>query len=275
MCTRTPPRPGKVLGPRPGARRSRRRVVAARHRPAQTRGKAGRAPMRGQAPRSTAHATTPPGPPGSTTPWPAGASWSPAPTPPPSSCPTWPANSSPPRPEGRRRHPGPWPWRVAHPLLPGPDHPCPGSGTPGRRRPPWPRPWAGPSTPEPTWPPTSGLTPATRRSGTSIRGEHVNRAGNKRPERAMFLSAFASLRSDPASRAYYQRKRDHGKHLGPGPRRPGTPPHPHPARHDPQRHPPQAPNPPTNYPTPLDTQHRGTTRGINHQCRAVVSTGVP
>ena len=27
----------------------------------------------------------------------------------------------------------------------------------------------------------------------------------------MFLSAFASLRSDPVSRAYYQRKRDQGK----------------------------------------------------------------
>ena len=27
----------------------------------------------------------------------------------------------------------------------------------------------------------------------------------------MFASAFASLRSDPVSRAYYQRKRDQGK----------------------------------------------------------------
>ena len=31
------------------------------------------------------------------------------------------------------------------------------------------------------------------------------------PKRAMFLSAFSSLRSDPASRAYYQRKRDQNK----------------------------------------------------------------
>ena len=30
----------------------------------------------------------------------------------------------------------------------------------------------------------------------------------------MFGSAFASLRSDPANRAYYQRKRDQDKHLG-------------------------------------------------------------
>ena len=30
----------------------------------------------------------------------------------------------------------------------------------------------------------------------------------------MFLSAFASLRSDPASRAYYERKRNQGKRPG-------------------------------------------------------------
>ena len=51
----------------------------------------------------------------------------------------------------------------------------------------------------------------TRRSGSSIRGEHVSHGDNKRLKRAMFLSALASLRSDPASRAYYQRKRDQGK----------------------------------------------------------------
>ena len=33
----------------------------------------------------------------------------------------------------------------------------------------------------------------------------------------MFLSAFASLRSDPVSRAYYQRKRDQGKPPWAGP----------------------------------------------------------
>ncbi|OLO76274.1 IS110 family transposase [Actinomyces oris] len=57
----------------------------------------------------------------------------------------------------------------------------------------------------------AGLAPDTRRSGSSIRGEHVSHGGNKRLKRAMFLSAFASLRSDPVSRAYYQRKRDQGK----------------------------------------------------------------
>ncbi len=46
----------------------------------------------------------------------------------------------------------------------------------------------------------------TRRSGSSIRGEHPSRGGNKNLKRAFFLAAFAAL-SDPASRAYYDRKR--------------------------------------------------------------------
>ena len=57
----------------------------------------------------------------------------------------------------------------------------------------------------------AGLTPVTRHSGSSIRGEYTSHAGNKRLKRAMFLSAFASLRSDPASRAYYDRKIAQGK----------------------------------------------------------------
>jgi transposase len=56
----------------------------------------------------------------------------------------------------------------------------------------------------------AGLAPVTRRSGTSIRGEHPSRAGNKRLKRAFFLAAFAALH-DPASRAYYDRKRAAGK----------------------------------------------------------------
>lgn len=57
----------------------------------------------------------------------------------------------------------------------------------------------------------AGLTPVTRRSGSSIRGEYVSHAGNKRLKRAMFLSAFVSLRSDPISKAYYDRKITQGK----------------------------------------------------------------
>lgn len=57
----------------------------------------------------------------------------------------------------------------------------------------------------------AGLTPVTKRSGSSIRGEHVSHGGNKRLKRAMFGSAFASLRSDPISRAYYDRKIAQGK----------------------------------------------------------------
>lgn len=56
----------------------------------------------------------------------------------------------------------------------------------------------------------AGLAPVTRRSRTSIRGEHPSRAGNKHLKRAFFLAAFAALH-DPTSRAYYDRKRAAGK----------------------------------------------------------------
>ena len=56
----------------------------------------------------------------------------------------------------------------------------------------------------------AGLAPVTRRSGSSIRGEHPPRGGNKQLKRAFFLSAFAAL-ADPTSRAYYDRKRAAGK----------------------------------------------------------------
>ncbi|ERY35699.1 hypothetical protein Q067_02334 [Pseudomonas aeruginosa BL13] len=56
----------------------------------------------------------------------------------------------------------------------------------------------------------AGLAPVTRRSGSSIRGEHPSRRGNKVLKLNLFLSAFAALR-DPASRAYYTRKIQQGK----------------------------------------------------------------
>ena len=56
----------------------------------------------------------------------------------------------------------------------------------------------------------AGLAPVTRRSGSSIRGEHPPKGGNKQLKRAFFLSAFASL-ADPTSRTYYDRKRAEGK----------------------------------------------------------------
>ncbi|CAM01828.1 transposase [Saccharopolyspora erythraea NRRL 2338] len=56
----------------------------------------------------------------------------------------------------------------------------------------------------------AGIAPVTRTSGSSIKGEHPARTGNRKLKRAFFLAAFAAL-SDPVSRAYYQRKRDEGK----------------------------------------------------------------
>jgi transposase len=56
----------------------------------------------------------------------------------------------------------------------------------------------------------AGLAPVTRQSGTSLAADTRSRRGNHRLKNAMFLAAFASLR-DPASKAFYDRKRAEGK----------------------------------------------------------------
>lgn len=55
----------------------------------------------------------------------------------------------------------------------------------------------------------AGIAPVTRASGSSIKGEHPARTGNRKLKRAVFLAAFAAL-SDPTSRTYYDRKRGEG-----------------------------------------------------------------
>ena len=55
----------------------------------------------------------------------------------------------------------------------------------------------------------AGIAPVTRKSGSSIRGEHPARSGNNKLKRALFLSAFSALH-DPTSRAYYDKKRAEG-----------------------------------------------------------------
>ena len=55
----------------------------------------------------------------------------------------------------------------------------------------------------------AGIAPVTRRSGSSIRGEHPSRRGNKKLKRAFFLAAFAAIKT-PLSRAYYDKKRAQG-----------------------------------------------------------------
>jgi len=57
----------------------------------------------------------------------------------------------------------------------------------------------------------AGLAPATRNSGSSIRGQQPSRRRKKQLKRAFFLSAFAAL-SEPACRAYYDKKIKEGKH---------------------------------------------------------------
>jgi transposase len=56
----------------------------------------------------------------------------------------------------------------------------------------------------------AGLAPVTRQSGKSINGESRSRRGNHRLKNAMFLAAFASLRT-AESKAFYDRKRAEGK----------------------------------------------------------------
>ncbi|WP_073950367.1 IS110 family RNA-guided transposase [Streptomyces kebangsaanensis] len=59
----------------------------------------------------------------------------------------------------------------------------------------------------------AGLVPATKSSGTSIRGEHAPHRGNRLLKRALFQAAFAAIgcKSDLASRVYYDRQRARGK----------------------------------------------------------------
>ncbi len=57
----------------------------------------------------------------------------------------------------------------------------------------------------------AGIAPVDRRSGTSIKSSHASRRGNKALKRVLFLSAFASIKGDPSSRVYYNRKRGEGK----------------------------------------------------------------
>lgn len=57
----------------------------------------------------------------------------------------------------------------------------------------------------------AGLVPAARDSGKRVGNNRRMRGGNKILKRVFFLSAFASLRSSPHSRAFYDRKRAEGK----------------------------------------------------------------
>jgi transposase len=56
----------------------------------------------------------------------------------------------------------------------------------------------------------AGLAPVTRQSGKSLNSESKSRRGNHRLKNAMFLAAFASLRSQE-SKTFYDRKRAEGK----------------------------------------------------------------
>jgi transposase len=57
----------------------------------------------------------------------------------------------------------------------------------------------------------AGLVPAARDSGKRVGNHRRMRGGNKVLKRVFYQSAFASLRSAPESRAFYDRKRQQGK----------------------------------------------------------------
>jgi transposase len=57
----------------------------------------------------------------------------------------------------------------------------------------------------------AGLVPATRDSGKRVGNNKRMRGGNKVLKRVFYQSAFASLRSAPESRVFYDRKRAEGK----------------------------------------------------------------
>jgi transposase len=57
----------------------------------------------------------------------------------------------------------------------------------------------------------AGLVPAARDSGKRVGNNKRMRGGNKTLKRVFYQSAFASLRSTPESRAFYDRKRAEGK----------------------------------------------------------------
>jgi transposase len=57
----------------------------------------------------------------------------------------------------------------------------------------------------------AGLVPAAHDSGKRLGNHRRMRGGNKTLKRVFYQSAFASLRSAPESRAFYERKRAEGK----------------------------------------------------------------
>jgi transposase len=57
----------------------------------------------------------------------------------------------------------------------------------------------------------AGLVSAARDSGKRVGNRRRMRGGNKVLKRVFYQSAFASLRSSPRSRAFYDRKRAEGK----------------------------------------------------------------
>ena len=57
----------------------------------------------------------------------------------------------------------------------------------------------------------AGLAPVAKDSGKRTGRLHTPKRYSRRLRRVMYMSALTAIRCDPASKAYYQRKRDQGK----------------------------------------------------------------
>jgi hypothetical protein len=82
----------------------------------------------------------------------------------------------------------------------------------------------------------AGLAPAPRDSGRITGNHHRPRRYDRRLLRVFYLSGLSALKSCPASRAYYDRKRTEGKNPHPGHALPGPAPPQRPLGHAPRRH---------------------------------------
>ncbi len=253
VCTQTPPSPrdcaGQVARTRQRAGGDRR--LAHPRPPAQ--GRAGA--YRRQAPNPTGADGMPPGRRPSPTPWASRPSWSLVPTRPGWCCPTRhrPAHR-PPAPNATMSPPRPVALAGGPPsFCPAPDHPCPGVGVPAAAV--FLAETAGRTFPTGAQLASyAGLTPVTRRSGSSIRGEVRLPRGQQAPQTRHVPVSLRIPQIRPRIPGLLRTQTRPGQAPQPSRTRPRPPPHPHPIRHDPPRLPLR--------PTSPTTTHRRLTNHI-------------
>ena len=124
------------------------------------------------------------------------------------------------------------------PSLPGPDHPCPGSGS-GPQPPSFLAQPLGKNlqAPAPSWPPTPGSLPSHAAPAHRSAASTSPTAATKGSSASCPPPPSPNCAPTPSPRPTTSTNATKANRLGPGRPRPGPPPHPDPARHDPQPHP--------------------------------------